>query len=77
MKYSGMFSLHEVFKTTEIDLETFEHGCKMAGTDLELTQLHRVFDRYSIDDGEKVLLDYDKVESLYEDKKPQFISKFR
>jgi len=72
-----MFSLHEVFKTTEIDIETFVTGCKKAGTNLELSDIHRIFDTYSLVQDEKVILDYDKIEKAYEDKKTHFIAKFR
>lgn len=72
-----MYSLHEVFKTAKIDTETFEVGCKKAGTNLELGDIYRLFDKYSYEDGENVFLDYEKIDEILEDKKPAFITKFR
>jgi hypothetical protein len=77
MRYNGMFSLHEVFKTTEIDRETFEIGCKKAGTNLELPEIYRIFDYHSKTDKDQQILDYEDIERVYEEKKPQLIAKFK
>ena len=77
MKYNGMYSVHEVFKTTEIDLITFQEGCKKAGTDIELHRIDRIFEKYSIEDDKNTFINYEKITKLFEEKKPTFISRDR
>lgn len=76
MKYNGMYSLHEVFKTTEIDKITFQEGCKKAGSELELSRIDRIFFKYSDEDKDEHL-DFEKVNKLFEDRKSGFISRDR
>jgi hypothetical protein len=77
MKYNNMYSLHEVFKSLEIDRTNFKDTCKKAGSNASVDKIHRIFDKYSKLDSEDNVLDYDKFEKYFDDKKPSLIAKFK
>lgn len=72
-----MYSIHEVFKTLEIDRINFKDSCKKAGSNLDVDNINRVFNKYSTEESKYNYLDYDKFEKKFDDKKPALISKFR
>ena len=72
-----MFSLHEVFKTLEIDRINFKESCKKAGSNISIDHISRIFDKYATDESNENFLDYDHIEKIFEDLKPSLIDKFR
>jgi hypothetical protein len=68
--------LHQAFEDNfKIESDQFQKGAKLAWTDLEPSEISRIFARYS----KNMLLDYDKFNDIYIEKKKDdlFIAKYR
>jgi hypothetical protein len=74
--YNDYQSLHQAFENNfKIEPDQFQKGAKLAGTDLEPSEISRIFAKYS----KNMLLDYDKFNDIYLDKKKDdlFLTKYR